>query len=103
MSNTDVPKKTVTRSSDKLLKVARILAAVCMVLIITYHLLAGRVQPVPHHPVFEHQRPLVLAHRGGRGLWPENTLYAFQRAVKLGADVLDFDIHSLNRSEERRV
>jgi len=96
MSNTDVPKKTVTRSSDKLLKVAKILAAVCMVLIITYFILAGRLQPVPHHPVFEHQRPLVLAHRGGRGLWPENTLFAFRRVVTLGADVLDFDIHSLN-------
>lgn len=39
------------------------------------------------------ERPLVIAHRGGRGLWPENTLFAFQRASDLGVDVLEMDIH----------
>lgn len=38
--------------------------------------------------------PLVMAHRGGRGLWPENTFYAFEHAVDLGVDVLEMDIHS---------
>lgn len=38
-------------------------------------------------------RPLVIAHRGGAGLWPENTLYAFERAVELGADVIETDVH----------
>jgi glycerophosphoryl diester phosphodiesterase len=35
-----------------------------------------------------------MAHRGGKGLWPENTLYAFERAVDLGVHVLEMDIHS---------
>ncbi|MBF8269726.1 MAG: glpQ1, partial [Gammaproteobacteria bacterium] len=96
MPNTNDLKNTEASSRGKLLKIARILSAVSIVLIIIYHIQAGRVQPIPRHPVFEHQRPLVLAHRGGRGLWPENTLYAFRHAVTLGADALDFDIHSLN-------
>jgi len=37
---------------------------------------------------------LVFAHRGGQGLWPPNTLYAYERAVALGVDVLELDIHS---------
>lgn len=36
---------------------------------------------------------LVIAHRGGRGLAPEGTITAFDHAVSLGADVLEFDTH----------
>jgi glycerophosphoryl diester phosphodiesterase len=39
-------------------------------------------------------RPLVIAHRGGAGLWPENTLYAFERARGLGVDVIELDVRS---------
>ena len=39
-------------------------------------------------------RPLIIAHRGASGLKPENTLAAFQRAIELGADGIEFDIHS---------
>ena len=95
-TETAIQPKSETRVSGKLRRTAGILAVICGVLFIAYHMQAGRMQPVPRHPVFEHQRPLVLAHRGGRGLWPENTLYAFRHAVTLGADVLDFDIHSLS-------
>jgi glycerophosphoryl diester phosphodiesterase len=38
------------------------------------------------------RRPLVIAHRGGARLWPENTLYAFTRARDLGVDVLEMDL-----------
>ncbi|MGH8355100.1 MAG: glycerophosphodiester phosphodiesterase [Pseudomonas sp.] len=37
-------------------------------------------------------QPLVIAHRGGRGLWPENSLFAFERAAALGVDMLEMDI-----------
>ncbi len=40
------------------------------------------------------QRKLVIAHRGGAGLWPENTMHAFTRAVEMGVDVLELDVHS---------
>lgn len=36
---------------------------------------------------------LVFAHRGGGGLIPENTLEAFVYSAKMGADVLELDIH----------
>ena len=39
-------------------------------------------------------RPLVMAHRGGAGLWPENTMFAFKRAHDLGVDVIELDVHS---------
>ena len=37
-------------------------------------------------------RPLVIAHRGGAGLYPENTLFAFEQSLKLGADVIELDV-----------
>ena len=60
-----------------------------LVLLLTAH-------PAPEHPFFAHteQRPLVIAHRGGRGLWPEETMYAFSQAVELGVDVLEMDVYS---------
>ncbi len=39
-------------------------------------------------------RPLVFAHRGGGGLFPENTLEAFEYSARMGADVLELDVHS---------
>jgi glycerophosphoryl diester phosphodiesterase len=35
----------------------------------------------------------VIAHQGGEGIWPSNTIYAFERAVKMGADMLDLDVN----------
>ncbi|TGE20715.1 glycerophosphodiester phosphodiesterase [Hymenobacter aquaticus] len=37
-------------------------------------------------------RPQIHGHRGCRGLFPENTLPAFQHAVALGIDVLELDV-----------
>ena len=38
-------------------------------------------------------RPLVIAHQGGEELWPSNTMVAYERAVALGVDVLEMDLH----------
>ena len=40
----------------------------------------------------ENHKPLVIAHRGGALESTENTLDAFQRAVKIGADGIETDI-----------
>ena len=48
----------------------------------------------PDHALFEAPGPWAMAHRGGRGLWPENTLYAFERAQTLGVDVIEMDIRA---------
>jgi len=37
---------------------------------------------------------LHIAHQGGESEAPSNTLYAFRRAVSIGADVLEMDVHS---------
>ena len=37
-------------------------------------------------------RPLNIAHRGGAGLWPENTLHAFEMAAKAGYDGAELDV-----------
>ncbi len=56
-------------------------------------------RPISDHPFFADDRPLVIAHRGGAGLWPENTLYAFKHAVELGVDVLEMDVQSTKDGE----
>ena len=38
-------------------------------------------------------RPIVFAHRGAAAELPENTLPSFQRALELGADALETDLH----------
>ena len=41
----------------------------------------------------EKSSPLVIAHRGGGGLIPENTLEAFEYSARMGVDVLELDVH----------
>ena len=52
--------------------------------------------PVPDHPALAPvgDRPLIMAHKGGDGLMPANTMAAFRNALKVGADVLEFDVHA---------
>jgi glycerophosphoryl diester phosphodiesterase len=38
-------------------------------------------------------RTLVIAHRGASAVAPPNTLTAFERAVELGADAVELDVH----------
>jgi glycerophosphoryl diester phosphodiesterase len=39
-----------------------------------------------------------IAHRGGKGIGPENTIYTFKKAFELGIDILEMDIHSTSDS-----
>lgn len=39
------------------------------------------------------QPPLVIAHQGGDGVWPGDTMFAFEQAVEIGVDVLEMDAH----------
>jgi glycerophosphoryl diester phosphodiesterase len=38
-------------------------------------------------------RPLVIAHQGGDGIRPGDTMAAFENAARIGADVLEMDAH----------
>ncbi|MBK9290517.1 MAG: glycerophosphodiester phosphodiesterase [Bacteroidetes bacterium] len=39
------------------------------------------------------ERPLVIAHRGASGSAPENTLAAVSKAMEIGADLIEIDVH----------
>jgi glycerophosphoryl diester phosphodiesterase len=56
---------------------------------------------VAEHKYFQGDagRVLVIAHRGGAGLWPENTLYGFERAAALGVDVIETDVRATRDGE----
>ena len=43
--------------------------------------------------------PLNIAHRGGMGLAPENTIYAFDKAVSHGSEVFELDVHATRDGE----
>ena len=38
------------------------------------------------------ERPMVVAHRGGASLGPENSLMAIERAISLGVDAVEVDV-----------
>lgn len=38
-------------------------------------------------------KPLVIAHRGASSRAPENTMASFRKAVELGADAIELDVH----------
>lgn len=43
--------------------------------------------------------PLVIAHRGASWDLPENTLPAFERAIEVGADFVELDVHASRDGE----
>ncbi len=51
--------------------------------------------PAPALPYYTnpHPRVMVFAHMGGDGVWPGDTLYAYDQAASLGVDAFDMDAH----------
>lgn len=43
---------------------------------------------------FDGPKPRLFAHRGASGERPENTLAAFERAVELGCEYIELDVHA---------
>lgn len=78
-----------------MLRLTRFLLAPLLLIGVVVLLLALTSKPASTPAVLEDlgERPLVIAHRGGKGLWPENTLFAFERATALGVDMLEMDLH----------
>jgi len=68
---------------------------VAFAIFLTLYLYFATLHPLlklPEHVFFDAPEPWAIAHQGGRGLWPENTLYAFAKAEELGVDVLEMDL-----------
>jgi glycerophosphoryl diester phosphodiesterase len=78
-----------------MLRVARFLSVPLLLLAIAIGVLALTSKPAQPAAVLSSfaAQPLVIAHRGGKGLWPENSLFAFERASDLGVDMLEMDLH----------
>lgn len=39
------------------------------------------------------KKPLNIGHRGAKAYFPENTLLAFEKAIEMGADGIELDVH----------
>lgn len=42
---------------------------------------------------------LIIGHRGARGYEPENTLRSFARAIDMGVDMIELDVHVIKTGE----
>jgi glycerophosphoryl diester phosphodiesterase len=51
------------------------------------------------YPALSGPLPLTFAHRGGAGLWPENTLEAFRGAIELGCTHVETDVRMTRDGE----
>jgi len=69
----------------------RILATIFIAILIFALHRFMTVGPRPQQPALANP-PLLMAHRGGANLWPENTIFAFERATTLGVDLLELDV-----------
>ena len=74
------------------LHLKRALIALLLLAPVLYGAFALTSHPLAPHPYFASGDVLVIAHRGGKGLAPENTLAAFARSAALGVDVLEMDL-----------
>lgn len=46
----------------------------------------------PESLIMQHS-PIKIGHRGASGYCPENTMASYKKAIELGADFLEVDIH----------
>lgn len=80
------------RKNKKKLTAKRIVIGLFTLLLLYVSLFLLVVPERPDKPFFQKKKPLVIAHRGGASLAPENTLVAFEKARKLGVDAIELDV-----------
>jgi glycerophosphoryl diester phosphodiesterase len=73
----------------------RFLLGLLIAIAIVIGILFAIARPAPDHAFFTQSppRPLVIAHQGGDGLWPGETLFAYRNAQVMGVDMLEGDVH----------
>lgn len=76
------------------MRALKIVLVTFIILAAVYGVLALTSRPRPAHAYYARfaGQEMVLAHGGGQGLWPDNTLTAFDGAAALGVDVLELDL-----------
>ncbi len=88
---TGVPVRRRPKRGGRLIKIG--LAAIILVLLGYLTLFLLVLPQRPDYPLFQNtDHPLVIAHRGGASIAPENTLVAFERAMQLGVDMIELDV-----------
>ncbi|HEY64569.1 MAG TPA: glycerophosphodiester phosphodiesterase [Caldilineae bacterium] len=72
-----------------------------VIIVVVVFALYRRLTINPPSPTafLESPYPLILAHRGGMALAPENTMLAFERALVAGADGLEIDVRASRDGE----
>lgn len=79
------------------MKKSMIYSIICLVIIyFTLRVITIFRKPTPDKPFFSslpQEQILVVAHRGGSLIFPENTMAAFSGALSLGAHMLEMDVH----------
>lgn len=73
------------------------LLLITLISILVAGVIAPAVKALPatgpwYQPQTGDQKPLILAHQGGEGEYPSNTMLAFTKAQEAGADALDTDL-----------
>src|SRR5689334_17038512 len=95
MDKTINPEQGIGRKTSKIKR--RLLLGIVVILLsftVCYALFALFIPQKETMPFFEaRQTPLVIAHQGGNMLAPSSTFAAFDKAVELGVDVLEYDLH----------
>jgi len=80
------------------------LLLISLLSILVTALVAPAVRAVPatgpwYQPKPGDQNPLIMAHQGGEGEYPSNTMLAFTKAQQAGADALDTDMFATSDGE----
>ena len=76
------------------MKIKQLLRVVAILIILSVALFIVLTPDAPSKNYYTNiHRPLVIAHQGGDGIWPGDTMFAYENAVKIGADVLEMDAH----------
>src|SRR5512145_2726086 len=77
----------ISMKSKRILIIAAVLLGVLVLLTLV-------MPDAPENSYYRNvERPLVIAHQGGDGIRPWDTMVAFEHAVQIGADVLEMDAH----------
>jgi glycerophosphoryl diester phosphodiesterase len=78
---------------SRLARYTLIAVGVLAAIVIFLFLVASPVPMYAFYKTLPADRPLVIAHQGGDGVWPGESMLAYDESARLGVDVLEGDVH----------